>query len=279
MISWNPSREAFTIPLFNHPVAWYGILFAFGFFVGFYIFVDIYSRYLTPYPDQETLKRAKVFTERLTFYVLIGTLIGARLGDILFYEHIADYLQNPIRILKTWEGGLSSHGGVAGILIALTLLYVRVKNQISWITIIDLLSIPTAFAAVCIRLGNFINQEILGTPTDLPWAITFLDPIDGSSIVPRHPVQLYEALFYLIVFIGLFSFFRRRLASVKPGLVGGIFFVLVFTFRFLIEYIKEKQSVYVDTSWLLSMGQLLSVPCILFGLFLIFRQRAIWRAT
>ncbi len=132
--------------------------------------------------------------------------------------------------------------------------------------------IPTALAAVFIRIGNFFNQEILGTPTDLPWGVLFLHPADGGAIVPRHPAQLYEALWYLVTFAILMVYWHGRPPFKVAGRLTGLFLILVFGFRFLIEFLKVEQSVYLSSTSLLTMGQWLSLPFVLLGIYLFLRK-------
>ena len=151
--------------------------------------------------------QTKALAEKISLSVILGAVIGARLGDVLFYQGFQEVLADPLSIIKIWEGGLASHGGAAGIILALVILSKRQKKY-SFLQLVDFVVIPTAFAACLIRVGNFFNQEILGTPSALPWAVLFGHPADGSLPVPRHPVQLYEALFYLITFAFLMAYWR-----------------------------------------------------------------------
>ncbi|MCB1072192.1 MAG: prolipoprotein diacylglyceryl transferase [Chlamydiia bacterium] len=271
-IFWDPNPTAFTIPFIDRPIAWYGIIFALGFFIGFYLLMSLFKRYAktcTDWSEEVLKKKALLFSERLTVYVIISTVVGARLGHILFYEKWSHYLSHPIDIVKTWEGGLASHGGVIGILIGLALFYARSRKDFPMLSIrriIDLMVVPSLFVATLIRLGNFINQEVLGIPSSVRWAIIFGHPIDGSLPVARHPAQLYEALFYFVSFILFWRFFSKLLKPV--GRLAGLFFVTTFSFRFLIEFVKEEQSHLVGEQWL-TMGQWLSIPMVFFGLVLL----------
>jgi len=267
-IYWNPDRDIFTIPFINHPLRWYGLLFALGFIVGYAIFYRLILRKLNQNDIPNAKKVAISLTDSLTWFVVAGTIIGARLGHVFFYEW-PKYRQDPLSIFKIWEGGLASHGGVIGILLALyfykKIILKNFKN-ISYLDILDMLCIPSAFTAFCIRIGNFFNQEILGSETSLPWGIIFGDPADHSALVPRHPVQLYEA------FSGLFTFFIllyiwKKNAHLRTGIISGLFFILIFGSRFLIEFLKLPSSLMIDESWL-QTGQLLSLPCIAAGFLL-----------
>lgn len=363
---WDPDSVAFTLPIINRPIVWYGILFAIGFLIGFYILRYLFNRFICFYPsflpsdivdwkalieDPSTLgkelrsrigkkeigdKEKKVildflnrkideteeikgvlppltnrllqfakkwtsvknfqklqsrfilelqiplafkpvkirvlaFIERLTLYISIGAIVGARLGHIIFYEKWAEYFFHPLHIFKIWEGGLASHGAVVGILISVFLFFLKTRKEFPMITItriMDLIVIPSLFAGALIRIGNFINQEILGTVSMVPWAIVFGHAADGSPPVPRHPVQLYEALFYFGCFYLFFRFFPKLLFP--AGRISGLVFIAIFVFRFIIEFFKEEQS-YLLSNPLLTMGQYLSIPMVLIGAIFLMR--------
>ncbi len=269
---WDPSPHMFkfTLPLLNRPILWYGFLFALGFFVGYLVLIALLRKYFLYKEGREGLKK-KVASqaEQLTFYVIIGAIVGSRLGDVLFYQSFSRMIKDPLSIFAVWEGGLSSHGGALGILIAL-LLFAK-RKKISFWTAVDFTVIPTAIAAVFIRVGNFFNQEILGIPCDLPWGVLFLHPADGSATTPLHPVQLYEAAAYLISFFLLLWYWYRHPPFKPTGRLTGLFLILVFGFRFLIEFLKMEQSVYIGSSSSFTMGQWLSLPFIGFGVWLFFR--------
>lgn len=203
-IYWDPKPEIFMIPFFHWPILWYGVLFATGFALGFPIFVHLLVRYflLTDSKEREMKalkKRALSIADQLTFYIVAGTVLGARIGHFLFYERPLEYIRDPLQLLRIWEGGLASHGGVVGIILATIFFSLKIRSKEKELTplrLLDFLSVPAALAAVFIRIGNFFNQEVLGTPTDVPWAVLFGHPADRSLAVPRHPAQLYEALFY-----------------------------------------------------------------------------------
>ncbi len=223
--------------------------------------------------------RAKDFAEKLILYVIVATIVGSRLGHILFYENISEYLANPLAIFKTWEGGLASHGGVLAIIFSLWL-FARTSRKkypdFSFFSLLDGIAIPTMLVASMIRLGNFFNQEILGTESNLPWAVVFGHPADGSAVFPRHPAQLYESLFYFGVFALLVILWKKYSDLWQPGRFAGIAIFASFTFRFFIEFFKTGQSVWFDyPTSLMFMGQLLSLPLSCIGLFLLVRQRVI----
>lgn len=268
----DPPREAFTIPLINHPIVWYSLFFAGGFFVGYLLVAYLLSSFLrttTNALPQLVKKTTFGFLDRLAWYIFLGMLIGARLGHVIFYDW-PHYEAHPLKILYTWEGGLSSHGGAIGLLIALAFFWWRHKThlpQLSFKQLLDYLCIGTAFVAGSIRIGNFFNQEILGHQSDLPFAVWFGHPTDIGAKMPCHPVQLYEALFYFLTCAYLFLF-RSKLSA---GKISGLFFVSVFTFRFFIEFLKLPQSIHDGGG--LYMGQLLSLPFIMLGLFLLFNKK------
>ncbi|MBS0620386.1 MAG: prolipoprotein diacylglyceryl transferase [Verrucomicrobia bacterium] len=267
-ITWDPDPTLFhfNIPFLNRPLLWYGLFFAGGFILGYATLLYILRRFF----HKEGRGYAHQFAEKLVFYFVIGTLVGARLGDLLFYQGYSALVKDPLSILAIWEGGLASHGGALGILVAL-LLFSRKYKQPFW-RVLDFVVIPAAIGGACIRIGNLFNQEILGTPTQLPWGFLFLHPADQGPLVPRHPAQLYEALWYLALFIALFFYAKKYPRLGKPGRLTGMFLVAVFCFRFLIEFLKVEQSRYFSEGSLLTMGQYLSIPFLLLGIYLLKRR-------
>jgi phosphatidylglycerol---prolipoprotein diacylglyceryl transferase len=255
-ITWNVDPEIFSIGQLS--IRWYGLMFAFAFLSGYIIF----TRYLA------TEKLTSEMLDQLLIYVALGTVIGARLGHCFFYE--PDYfLANPLEILKIWKGGLASHGAAIGILLSLWL-YVR-KYKLSFLWLIDRIVIVVASGGAFIRLGNLFNSEIYGRPTDLPWGFAFVrdrlyDPNTGELLptVPRHPTQLYEALSYILIFTVLFIFYRKKHLKVRDGFIFGVFMILLFSARFLIEFVKNDQ-VPFESGMQFNMGQLLSLPFIIAG--------------
>jgi prolipoprotein diacylglyceryl transferase len=233
-------------------IRWYGFIFAMAFVVGFVIMHWVYK--------QEGKPKADV--EQLAIYMIFGTVIGARLGHCLFYNP-EFYLSNPIEILKVWRGGLASHGAAIGILIALYI-YSKKKKDVELLWILDRVVIVVALSGSFIRLGNLFNSEIIGIPTDLPWAFIFTSLDD----IPRHPAQLYESIAYLIIFLILISFYIKRINEMGNGFLFGSFLVLVFLFRFFVEFVKENQTGF-EEGMALNMGQLLSIPFVLLGIFFI----------
>jgi len=254
LIEWNVDPQIFQIgPL---AVRWYGVLFALSFIAGFQIMHWIYKKEHKPENDLNDL----------IWYMILGTVIGARLGHCMFYNPNF-YLTYPIEIIKVWQGGLASHGAAIGILIAL-FLYSKKKKDQSYIWVLDRIVITAALGGFLIRMGNLFNSEIVGKPADLPWAFVF---VRNNEQIPRHPAQLYEAIAYLISFFILFFYYRKKEGRFKNGFIFGLFLLLVFTFRFFVEFIKEDQSIF-EKNMTFNMGQLLSLPLIALGLFLVFRK-------
>jgi phosphatidylglycerol---prolipoprotein diacylglyceryl transferase len=265
---WDPSPEMIPVelPLLGRGILWYGFFFALGFFIGYALFVWMLRRFLTKRGEGAVDARSKQIAEKVAVYVAIGVLLGARLVDILFYQDTGLLLRDPLVLLRVWEGGLASHGGTAGALIALWLVSYKVK--LSFLHLLDLAVIPGAAAAVFIRIGNFFNQEIVGTPTGVPWAVVFGHPAGGEAAIARHPVQLYEAFVYAFICLILLRFFIRHSALKNRGRLVGFFLMAVFSFRFCIEWVKMEQSRLIESSSPLTMGQILSLPMILLGLIL-----------
>ncbi len=249
-ITWDLSPELLDTEYFS--IRWYGLLFALGFLIGQQIMIYIFKKEGKPERDVETL----------TVYMVLSAVIGARLGHCLFYEPDY-YLSNPIKILKIWEGGLASHGAILPILVALWL-YARRKKDQSYLWIVDRIVITIALAGGLIRMGNLMNSEIIGEPTDVPWAFVFT-AVDNQ---PRHPAQLYEAITYFILFFFLFWFWKRKQERTPEGSLLGIFLIYVFGFRFLYEFLKEEQVAF-EENMILNMGQILSIPAVLAGIFVL----------
>jgi prolipoprotein diacylglyceryl transferase len=197
--------------------------------------------------------------DRLTVYMAVGVIVGARVGHCLFYEP-EFYLKNPIEIIKVWRGGLASHGAAIGILIALWLFIKKEKKGYFWI--LDRIAIVVALAGFLIRMGNLMNSEIYGVETTVPWGFVFLR---NDEVAPKHPTQIYEGLTYLLVFFLLYRMYWQKKGNVWQGLLISIFLVIVFSSRFFIEFVKEDQ-VGFEAAMKLNMGQWLSIPFILAGI-------------
>jgi phosphatidylglycerol---prolipoprotein diacylglyceryl transferase len=227
---------------------WYGVLFVGSFFLGLLILSKIYKR--------EGKDPAEL--DAMLIYAMAGTVLGARLVHCLFYEP-EFYLSHPLEILKVWKGGLASHGGLAGVLIAFYIFSKRYNTPYTWV--LSRTAIAGTVIAASVRIGNFFNSEILGLPSDKPWAIIF----SKVDMVPRHPVQLYEALFYLMMFVILITIYRRVTPAFATKIIPGLFLVMMFTTRFLLEYTKTRQASYT-TDLPFTTGQMLSIPYILVGI-------------
>ena len=252
----------------------YGLLFVTGLMIGYFLMRRVYIR--------ENIDEKHL--DKLVLYVVIATIVGARLGHVFFYGPYWDvykdgmlieegYFSHPLSILKVWEGGLASHGGAIAVLIALWL-YSRnvVKLPIMWI--LDRIVAPIAIAACFIRFGNLMNSEIVGDPTNVPWAFSFPnywnDEMKGYDSTPRHPAQLYEALCYMAIFILLLFMFWKKKLYEKPGVLFGTFLITLFTARFFIEFIKLGQTAR-DASLPINTGQILSIPFILAGIWILWK--------
>ena len=350
-IVWNIDPE---IPFIKelYPVRWYGVLFAAGFIIGQRLFAKFYKE--RGYGDQEI--------DKLLIYVVIGIVVGARLGHCLFYDPQYYLLENPLEIFMIWKGGLASHGGGFGLLTALYLYYKKHKELIpSYLWLVDRIAITIALGAFLIRSGNLMNSEIIGKPSDLPWAMVFskntemgledtfsdkieditientdhyqearelnlpvvnvtieLEPryfngdtalinqfmhrqifwalshvnpadqhlllnsesspiINGNTVqfkclgISRHPAQFYEALSSLLLFFIILFLFRKYENRPPEGRIFGLFLTYIFTLRIVYEFLKENQ-VAMEDGWLLNMGQILSIPMILAGIFLLLRK-------
>jgi len=271
-INWNVRPQALDLGFIE--IRWYSLFFLLGFVAGYYILSKIFKK--------EGLSIDLL--DKLTFYMVISTIIGARLGHCTFYEPEV-YLKHPLKMILPFEGsigkdfrftgyqGLASHGGAIGILIGLYIYARNVKQPYLWV--LDRIGIVTALAGVCIRTGNLFNSEIYGQPTNLPWGFKFIreslygTPLD--QIVPKHPTQIYEALCYLIIFIILLYIYYKKYPDLKPGLLIGLFFILIFGARFFIEFLKENQ-VDFEKGMFLNMGQILSIPFIILGIYLVVRK-------
>ena len=252
-ITWDINPEIIRIGALS--IRYYGVLWALSFFLGYKIFERFVKR--EQLPDG--------FLDSLVLYTALGTIIGARLGHCLFYEP-SYYLSNPIEMLKIWRGGLASHGAAIGIPVALYL-FAR-KHKVPFVYVLDRVVITVALAGAFIRLGNLMNSEIYGVETALPWGFIFVR--DGQD-VPRHPTQLYEALAYFLTYISIHITYIKAKGKPKPGLIFGVFLVCIFAMRFLIEHIKVPQVAF-EESLRFNMGQLLSIPFILVGIWLIGRS-------
>ena len=252
-IHWNVSPEIISLGPIH--VRWYGLLFAIGFLFGYnhgekmFKFEGIDLKWL----------------ESLFIYLIVATVVGARLGHVIFYGWDY-YSQHPIEIFYIWQGGLASHGGVLGIIVAMVIWSNKVsKRSIIWV--LDRVVVPSILVAALIRLGNLMNSEIYGIQTTLPWGFIFER---NHETVPKHPTQLYEALAYLLTFVVIQYMYWKTKAKDYQGMLVGVFFIMVFTARFFVEFIKEDQEAF-EAGMALNMGQLLSIPFIIAGIVLVVR--------
>ena len=265
ILNWNVDPVIFWITD-TFPLKYYGAFFAAGLLLGFYTVRNIYKK------ENVSLESL----DSLLIYVIVGTVLGARLGHCFFYE-LSYFIQHPIEILLPIQKikgsyefvgfqGLASHGGTIGVLIAI-LLYCK-KHKVELLWILDRMAVAVPITAAFIRFGNFMNSEIYGKPTNGKWGVIF----QRDDLIPRHPTQLYEAFSYLFIFGFLFFMFRSQKIKELKGLIFGFFLTLLFLARFIIEFFKENQEVF-ENNMLINMGQILSIPFILIGLTLI-----IWKS-
>ena len=224
---------------------------------------------LFPKAIHPTQNLSTTLIDRFTWVAVLATIVGARLGHVFFYEW-PRYKDHLIDIFKVWEGGLASHGAGIALLIGLFLFQRAHKKdfpELTFLAWVDAVIIPSAFVGFCIRIGNFFNQEILGPETNVPWAVVFGHPIDGTGPIPRHPVQLYEAFVYLITFFFLWGLWRKKAETLKTGTLTGLFMISFFGIRFILEFFKTPSSMMIDESFL-QISQYLSIPFILWGIWL-----------
>lgn len=248
---WDIDREIVGIGVFA--LRWYSMLFALGIVLSYFIMKRMFER------EGKSLE----MLDSMLFHCVIGTVVGARLGHCLLYEP-ETYLRDPLRILKIWEGGLASHGGYLGVMIAL-ILFVRRYRQLSWFWVADRMTVNGMVTGGLIRIGNFFNSEIIGHPTDVPWAVIF----KKVDMTPRHPTQLYEAAGYLTIAAIEYAIYRGAGRKPRDGRMFGFVLIAGYGFRIFVEQFKENQ-VDFEQGMALNMGQLLSIPFILIGLFFFF---------
>lgn len=260
VVNWNLDPEI--IRLFGVlPIRYYGVFFVAGLLLGVQVVKNVYKSEGIPVERLETLAT----------YLFLGTIIGARLGHCLFYdfEYYSDHILEifiPLREVNgSWQytgfTGLASHGGAIGILIAITIYCI--KYNVSFLKVMDHLSLGIPIGCVFIRMGNFMNSEIYGKPTNGDYGVVFMQ----DDLIPRHPTQLYEAFLYLVVF-SIVYFYYKKYRPERNGVLFGIFLIGMFVSRFIVEFFKENQVAFED-SMTLNMGQWLSIPFIITGIFLI----------
>ena len=274
-------------------IRWYGLLWAVGLYLCWIVNERMYKRENCP----------KEWADQLFFWMAAGVIIGARIGHCWFYEwhdvtlptmkaycqymgistdpvqifgwtinYRNPYIEHPFKLLKIWEGGLSSHGGAFGLLTAAWLLNKKVfskepKFHTSLLWIMDRLVVGVCVTATLIRLGNLMNSEIYGTPTDLPWGFIFVR--DGQT-EPCHPTQIYEMLYCIVGFMVTWLMYWKGKAYKREGLLLGVFLEIIFFTRFMLEFIKNDQELF-EAGHVLNMGQVLSLPFVIWGIYLIIR--------
>ena len=262
IIEWAPNEKIFSLgPIAIH---WYSMMFLLAFYIGFQILKKIYIKE----------KKNVGLLDPFLVHMVLGTIIGARLGEVFFYNW--EYFQNnlleiflPIKLNDSGVDfigfrGLSSHGATVGIIISIFIYKIRYKyDSVLWI--FDRLVIAVAIGGMFVRIGNFINSEIVGKFTNSDFGVVFLNR--GDSL-PRHPAQLYEAFGYLILFILLVLIYNKSKLSMKKGFIFGFFLITLFTIRFVVEYVKESQGGIEKTLGIISTGQWLSIPFIIIGILL-----------
>ncbi len=247
-------------------IRYYGVLFALAFILAYNILERIFKNDNAP----------ENWIETLFFYIIAATIIGSRLGHVFFYgwDYYKDHL---LEIFAVWHGGLASHGGAIGIVVAVWIFSNKVsKNSPLWV--MDRLMIVVALAGAFIRLGNFLNSEIIGKVTDMPWGVVFMRANDiASPELPHHPTQLYEACIYFATFIILMLVYWKTEAKKYAGLLFGFSLIGIFATRFLVEFIKEPQEGW-EANLPIDMGQILSIPFIIAGVYFIYTAYKKWQS-
>lgn len=258
-ITWNANPEIFSLGFLT--VRWYGLMFAIGFWLGFNIVAKMFKREGAP----------ESWLGTLLIYVGVATIVGARLGHVFFYQW--DYYSaHPMKILATWEGGLASHGGAIGIIIAVILFSIFTSKR-SPLWTFDRLTIAIALVGSLIRFGNLMNSEIFGHATTLPWGFMFVRSAEWQQMYPGlacHPTQIYESLTYLALFGLMMYMYWKKNCGERPGLLFGTFLIGTFASRFFVEFIKNDQVAF-EATMTLNMGQWLSIPFVILGIVLIVR--------
>ena len=262
ILEWSPDEKIISFGSIG--IHWYSLMFLLAFFIGFLIMKKIYIKE----------KKDIALLDPFLVHMVLGTIIGARLGEVFFYNW--DYFQNnlleiflPFKIDDSgWKfigfRGLSSHGATIGIITSIIIYKIKYKyDSVLWI--FDRLVIAVALGGMFVRIGNFFNSEILGKFTNSDFGVIFLNR--GENL-PRHPAQLYEAFGYLILFAFLVLIYNKTKLSTKKGFIFGFFLAKLFSIRFIVEYVKESQGGIEETLGILSTGQWLSIPFIIFGFLL-----------
>ena len=261
-ITWNVSPEIFTAGGFS--LRYYSAFFAIGFVLAYFVIKHYYK--------QENIPQKEL--DRLTVFVVLGGILGARIGHCVFYEPsyfltrehwmemILPFSFSPFRF--TGYQGLASHGGAIGVLLAV-FIYKFKSQQAGFLAILDKIVIPTGFVGALIRFGNLMNSEIYGYPTDLPWGFLF---VRNGDTLPCHPTQIYEAICYIVVSVVLILLYRKPKYARMHGLMLGVFLIMVFSARFFVEFLKQNQESF-EQGMALNMGQILSIPAVIGGIGLV----------
>ena len=256
---WDVDR--ILLPIYGSlAIRWYSLFFLVGFLIGLYAFTSM---------AKKEGKNPDKYTDSLLLYLILGTIIGARLGHCFFYQPYY-FLTHPIEILKIWEGGLASHGGYLGIILAVYL-FTRKHRELPFLWVMDRVAILAVMVGGFIRLGNFFNSEIYGKVTDVPWAIIF-KKVDS---LPRHPTQLYESVSFFLAASIAYLFYRHNKRHPMGGRILGLCMILGFFFRFILEFFKVNQVAF-EKVMPINMGQVLSIPFVLFGCYLFFGFHKKW---
>ncbi len=259
-ISWDPNPVI--VELFGFPIRWYGFFFAMAFLAGFRVVNYMFKQ------EGRSTEQA----DQLLMYTMVATIVGARAGHYFFYEFPllqADPLRFFLQMITPPFSGLASHGAAIGLFVAFYL-FARKNAGMSYLYITDRIVPVAALAGFFIRMGNLMNSEIIGKPTELPWGFKFLRDTefnpngDPNLVLARHPSQLYEALSCLLIFAVLMWFWKKKKQHTQEGLMTGGFMIVLFTLRFFYEFLKENQSAF-ENNLTLNMGQILSIPSVLFG--------------
>ena len=246
---------------------WYSLAYLAGIFIGYW--------YLLKLIRQPGSPMARRHADDLVFYAALGIILGGRVGYVLFYN-LSYYLQHPVDILKLWDGGMSFHGGMLGTVLGI--LYLSHKEKLNWLRVHDYVACCVPFGLFFGRLANFVNHELWGAPTNVPWAVRFPEVIQGILVTgpPRHPSQLYEAILEgIILFVILCWMFWKTQARYEPGKLVGTFICFYGIFRFLVEFVREPDAQLVGFAQAtgLHMGQWLSLPMIILGAWLMWTAK------
>ena len=250
---WDVAPEMFRLPGTSHELRWYGLLFALGILVAYYILRSMVMA------EKKSVEIFEVFP----LYIIIATVLGARLGHIIFYNP-SIYLADPLKAFRIWEGGLASHGGFFAVIVALIIFSKRHRGEYSFLWLADRCAIAGMFTAGCIRMGNFFNSEIVGNFTDVPWGVVFARLGEDT---PRHPTQLYESFGYFYICLMFYLFYRYKNRLIGEGRLFGAVMIAGFGYRAFVEIFKENHNKEFVENLPFNTGQMLSIPFILVGLY------------